>query len=123
MESLPIGEPHLCEETGGAEVREESQSSGEGVSICNGEPGEQGAIGPTGPTGTFGSLGLPSGQTLTGVWTANGAENEIVLVPISFQIKLEHSIVEEKAHFGKHTEPEPFETTCPGTATNPGGEA
>jgi hypothetical protein len=72
------GSQHGCKE-GGLEVKSASAAT----FVCN---GEKGANGLTGFTET-----LPSGKTETGTWSVNlgkAAEEELVLEPISFPIKL-----------------------------------
>ncbi len=113
VEAAPIatGEP-ACKGQGGAEYTVEG--SGTASEICNGKEGEPWHLG-----------GLPKGATETGVWAFNAnetsgehvnAEQDWVMVPISFSVPLSAPITEAaKVHFvGEGGEP-----PCTGTVTTP----
>ncbi|MGN6815230.1 MAG: hypothetical protein ACTHK3_04005 [Solirubrobacterales bacterium] len=53
-----------------------------------GPTGATGATGATGENGTFSTEPLPSGQTLTGAWSASGSKNTTSMGAISFPVRV-----------------------------------
>jgi hypothetical protein len=102
-----------------------------GKNGTNGTPGAPGAVGPTGPTGTFGGETLPIGMTETGVWgfssfadegpeeEEDSLEEDLVIVPISFQIPIPTGGDDYKIRV-QTVDPE-FDTTCGGGSGGVGG--
>jgi len=74
-----------------------------------GEDGEEGPPGPAGPTETE----LPSGRTMTGVWSFRTTTESAMLVNISFPLRLPSAPI-----FMSPDDPE-FATKCPGSASEP----
>jgi hypothetical protein len=85
----------------------------EGIQGKPGAPGEPGKQGEQGPPGTTGfTETLPPGKTETGGWVLSPSAEGIALVPISFNIPLEHELEEQDVHYvGENGNG----TTCPGT--------
>jgi hypothetical protein len=93
--------------------------------------GATGPTGPAGPEGTFGSQPLPKGQTLTGVWSASGAQGTTSLAGISLPLRVSPAPIASlqlepgSSVFGlvlgseTVVPDEEFETHCPGTVANP----
>lgn len=127
-------DPLKCEEfggEGGAEVRLEKQSAGQGIEVCNGKNGEKGKDGePWTPDNV-----LPPGATETGAYSFNGttADTEGIRVALSFPIPLggilsvdhTHYVAIEEEECLKLAEPEQaaciaaLAASCPGTPLQP----
>jgi Collagen triple helix repeat (20 copies) len=100
---------------------------------AQGLPGADGEDGEDGEDGTFSTEPLPSGETLTGVWTASGGEKDLSWAAISFPIQLSSppTLYWEPPALGGGalTFPpggslglvtaEEFEEECPGSAADP----
>ncbi len=118
------GAQHGCTD-GGIEVKSASPA----VFVCNGKKGDNGADGQTGYVET-----LPSGKTLTGVWSASANDEfEANIVPISFAFPLAaaptaYYVVAGEAQaievtpaggFGQIFPASAVDAFCPGTAASP----
>jgi len=83
-----------CEERGGVEVK--TEGSGSAREVCNGKAGADGT------NGTFSTEPLPSGQTLTGVWSTatQGPVGETHVEPqeeeIEYAVETEPGVFENK---------------------------
>lgn len=101
----------------------------QGPAGAKGDPGQVGPQGKEGPEGKEGKAGkngspwtaggtLPSEETETGVWAANGttADAAGVWSPISFTIPLSAPLGASEVHFSLDVN---FSTTCTGTVASP----
>jgi Collagen triple helix repeat (20 copies) len=101
-----------CKE-GGSEFKAASGTT----YACNGEKGKEGK------EGTFGGQALPSGKTLTGLYSGTGygeaAEDAHALASTSFALPLEKELEGIHVHYIKEGE-EPLPTGCSGSVHAPG---
>lgn len=106
------------------------QAGPEGKQGPKGDPGANGTDGTDGADGTFSTEPLPSGETLTGVWSAAGDANEESLGSISFPIPTSAAPTavlqaDVASAVGVTLESEiiapdlEFTTHCPGSPTDP----
>jgi len=114
VEPIAVGDESECEKLGGANVREEGQTPGEGVEVCNGKPGKDAGSGPLAPgameTGVYGEQASVEDGAF-GIWA-----------PISFAVPLDaDTVTSTSAHF-EYVEPPnepPTTASCPGTYRSP----